>query len=310
MIETLESFGKFGIAIADEAYYLKNSNAKRTELILPLIQSCKRCILLAGTPALARPKEIFNLLHIIRPDIFSTFKDFGKRYCSPKHNKWSMGLDYTGSSNLKELHYILTHSVMIRRLKQDVLTELPMKLRQKIQVETNPEYVELIQEALKGDKSDGTGVSNRLTLILKKLMSSEWVQDNEQFEENAKRIEKEEEMKFPQFFECYKYTGLAKLAGIKKYLKETLEKEVKILVFAHHTEVLDGIEEEIAVMGIKSIRIDGSVPPKRRFDLVKAFQEDDDVKVAILSLTAAGIGLTLTAATRVVFAEVTYQIII
>ncbi|RYE68140.1 MAG: hypothetical protein EOO81_09735, partial [Oxalobacteraceae bacterium] len=59
---TLYPFGKFNMAIADEAYYLKNSDAKRTEQIVPILQACKRVILLAGTPALARPKEIYNLL--------------------------------------------------------------------------------------------------------------------------------------------------------------------------------------------------------------------------------------------------------
>ena len=54
----------------DEAHYLKNALAKRTEFITPLLQKIKHVLLLTGTPALAKPKELFTLLHILRPDIF------------------------------------------------------------------------------------------------------------------------------------------------------------------------------------------------------------------------------------------------
>jgi SWI/SNF-related matrix-associated actin-dependent regulator 1 of chromatin subfamily A len=127
----------FKVAILDEAHYLKNSDAKRTEKIMPLIKRCKRPILLTGTPAFAKPKELFNLLHIIRPDIFLKFREYGNRYCDPKLNRWSGGLDFDGATNIKELHYILLNSIMIRRLKKDVLKELPAKRRQKIEVKVD-----------------------------------------------------------------------------------------------------------------------------------------------------------------------------
>ena len=91
-------------------------------------------ILLTGTPALAKPKDLFNILSIIRPDIFFNFRDFAYRYCDPKQNKFHKGLDFDGAANLKELHYLLTNYIMIRRLKKDVLTELPAKRRIKIRI--------------------------------------------------------------------------------------------------------------------------------------------------------------------------------
>ena len=75
---------KPNIAIADEAHYLKNPIAKRTMVIVPFLQRLKHVILLTGTPAFARPKEMFTLLSIIRPDIFTVFKPYGERYCDPK----------------------------------------------------------------------------------------------------------------------------------------------------------------------------------------------------------------------------------
>lgn len=81
-----------------------------------------RTILLTGTPALSKPRDLFNILNIIRPDIFNSFKEFGFRYCDPKFNRFSKGLDYDGATNLKELHFLLTNYIMIRRLKKDVLS--------------------------------------------------------------------------------------------------------------------------------------------------------------------------------------------
>lgn len=71
------------ITIIDEAHYLKNPSAKRTKVLTPIIKQCKRVILLTGTPALAKPKELFTIMHVLRPDIFRQFKEFGERYCDP-----------------------------------------------------------------------------------------------------------------------------------------------------------------------------------------------------------------------------------
>ena len=90
--------------------------------------------MLTGTPAINKPKELFPILNIVRPDIFTNFREFGARYCNPKQSKWKNGIDYEGANNVPELHYILSKSVMIRRLKRDVLKELPKKRRQKLQI--------------------------------------------------------------------------------------------------------------------------------------------------------------------------------
>lgn len=147
MSKELESKG-FGVAIADEAHYLKNSQAKRTEYITPLLQKTKHVLLLTGTPALAKPKELYSLLHILRPDVFRFFKEFGSRYCDPKPSKWTKGLDFEGASNVRELHFLLNQNLMIRRLKRDVLSELPAKRRQKIEINVDSKISNDIQKLL------------------------------------------------------------------------------------------------------------------------------------------------------------------
>jgi len=87
----------------------------------------KRLLLLSGTPILARPCELFNLLRMLRPDIFNNFFQFADRYCNPKETQY--GMDYSGAANIRELHYLLENKIMVRRLKKDVLKELPPKIR-------------------------------------------------------------------------------------------------------------------------------------------------------------------------------------
>ena len=75
---------KFDMIIADEAHYIKSETAKRSKALLPCLKTSKRVLLLSGTPILARPAEVFNLLNGLRPDIFDDFYPYGERYCKPK----------------------------------------------------------------------------------------------------------------------------------------------------------------------------------------------------------------------------------
>lgn len=94
---------------------------------MPIFSRAKRCILMTGTPILSHPVELFNLMKIIRPDVIPSFTAFTYRYCDPKATKFA--IDYSGSACLEELNYVLKATTMIRRLKKDVLTELPAKTR-------------------------------------------------------------------------------------------------------------------------------------------------------------------------------------
>lgn len=105
-----------------------------------------------------------------------------------------------------------------------------------------------------------------------------------------------------QTMRLYKASGRAKLQGTLEQIEQALDEGDKIIVFAHHQAVLDGIEAKFGKGG-KTMRIDGKVSVDKRKAAVDAFQNDPKVKLAILSITAAGVGITLTAAQCVIFAE-------
>ncbi|VFR01342.1 unnamed protein product [Cuscuta campestris] len=117
---------EFKVVIADESHFLKNAQAKRTNASLPIMQP-NILILLSGTPALSRPIELFKQLEALFPDVYKNVHEYGNRYC-----KGGFFGVYQGASNHDELHNLMKATVMIRRLKKDVLPQLPVKRRQQV----------------------------------------------------------------------------------------------------------------------------------------------------------------------------------
>lgn len=155
--------------IADESHYLKNNSSQRTKTIVPLLRQAKRAVLLSGTPALARPAELYPQLSAIlhhspatdsastgklrkartSPD-FSAFPwswtRYAKHFCNAKYDRFGHW-DTSGASNLDELYHSLS-GVMLRRLKKDVLSQLPAKRRQRVVFELPAAPVKEIQKLM------------------------------------------------------------------------------------------------------------------------------------------------------------------
>uniref|UniRef100_A0A672Y4G9 Zinc finger, RAN-binding domain containing 3 n=1 Tax=Sphaeramia orbicularis TaxID=375764 RepID=A0A672Y4G9_9TELE len=281
LVEAL-SRQRFNVVIVDESHYLKSRNAARTKILVPLIQSAKRAILLTGTPALGRPEELFMQIDALYPKRFGTWTDYAKKYCNAHYRYFGnrRQWDCRGASNLEELHQRLSQ-IMIRRLKADVLSQLPPKIRQRIPFD-------LPKEAAK-EASASFAEWERLM----KGMGSGVVSVDNPFTEVMGLVT-----------QMYKQTAIAKAGAVKDYIKMMLEAEqLKFLVFAHHLTMLQACTEAVIEAKVGYIRIDGSVPSSERIQLVHKFQNEPETRVAILSIQAAGQGLTFTAASHVVFAE-------
>ncbi|XP_065269355.1 SWI/SNF-related matrix-associated actin-dependent regulator of chromatin subfamily A-like protein 1 isoform X1 [Emys orbicularis] len=261
----------FQVVIIDESHFLKNTKTARCRAAMPLLKAAKRAILLSGTPAMSRPAELYTQIVAVRPTFFPQFHSFGLRYCDAKKMPW--GWDYSRSSNLGELKLLLEESVMIRRLKSDVLSQLPAKQRKMVVVapegmnaKTKAELAATAKEMAKGYRS--------------------------------KQQEKE------ALFLFYNRTAEAKIRSVIEYILELLEsRRDKFLVFAHHKIVLNAISKALENKHVGYIRIDGSTSSAERQSLCQKFQFSEKHSVAVLSLTAANTGLTLSSADLVVFAE-------
>ena len=165
----------FDFVILDEAHSIKNKDSLRARNILPIAIRAKRLILMTGTPLLAKPYEGYPLLYALRPDLFGYFKKFAYRYCDPQPTPF--GISWSGTSNTKELHWLLS-TLMVRRLKKDILNDLPPKRRQKVLIKTDPEIIQQIKEvrtAVKGRMA--TLESYTLTAVAKKEGVCEYISD-------------------------------------------------------------------------------------------------------------------------------------
>ncbi|KAI7838398.1 hypothetical protein COHA_007802 [Chlorella ohadii] len=271
--------------IADESHSLKESSAQRTKATVPLIKEARRAILLSGTPALNKPKELFQQLSALVPAAKLKMSVFGERYCQGHHFD-----KYGGASNLGELNAMLKSSVLVRRLKRDVLTQLPSKRRQQVILGMDSDA----KKMLAGLQKQLDTVRQLMGEEARKAAASGGAVSGSMAQNNV-------------VTELYKQTAAVKAKAVQEYVQLLLDNGQKFLIFAHHTSLLDAIEHTCnRHKGCQHIRIDGSTPPSQRQSLVNKFQENSDVRVAILSIKAAGTGLTLTAASTVVFAEMTW----
>lgn len=251
----------FQTVVFDECHKLKNPKAKRTVSILEMTKTIPNRIALSGTPIESRPVEFFTTLQLVSPKLFPSYWQFGVRYCGPVSNDY--GARFSGASNVEELNEILMENCMIRRLKADVLTELPAKTRSVIPVEID----------LKEYKRHELQMVEEMRMSLK----------------NPKA-----QMNVLAAIETCKQAAIkGKLKFATEFIEDYLETGKKLVVFATHTMTIDMLQRRF---GDSAVRVDGKVIGTARQRAVDKFQNDDSVRLFLGNIKAAGVGLTLTAA--------------
>ena len=202
----------FRVVIADECHALRNIETKRSKTLVPIISSAERALLLSGTPALSRPIELFPQIQIINPKLFPKRHDYALRYCEA-HKNYFGGWDMRGSANLTELQIVLENCVMIRRMKDQVLTELPPKIRRQVFLK--------LPTATKNFK-------------MFQLQTAEYLSSVD-LSAPLESIQKKAE-----FMALWKRTADVKLEAMIEYVEDLLDANHKMLIFAHHTSIIDG----------------------------------------------------------------------
>ena len=259
----------FRSVIMDESHCLKNPKAARTRAATPLLRAARRVLLLSGTPALSRPVELFTQISAIDRSFIPAFNDFGLRYCNGQRN--AFGWDFSGASRMTELQILLERHIMIRRLKRDVITQLPSKRRQLVLLDPS-----------------------QVRCRTKKMSAME----SRMGQRSLKGMERRGAL-----LEYFRETATAKLPAVSSYLTDLLDSGAKFLCFAHHRIVMDAICDLLEKRREGYIRIDGNTTAPQRKRECDRFQGEDAIRAAVLSITAANAGLTLTAASLVVFTE-------
>ncbi|GIM17500.1 hypothetical protein Vretimale_20047 [Volvox reticuliferus] len=260
--------------------------AQRTKAALPLVQQARRAVLLTGTPALSKPAELVPLLQGLIPSANIKATEFSERYSVPDRRYPGK---FFGSRNEVELNRLLQGTVMVRRLKRDVLKHLPAKRRQQV-------FVRLPDADMR-----------KLSKMSKELEGIKAVADSMMSAGPGSALAGVCREQQQTIMRLWRDTAALKAAAVAEYCADLLEADgAKFLLFAHHQVLLDAVEAKVKSCKGGYIRIDGKTDSVARAEYVKRFQEDSDIKVAILSIQAAGVGLTMTASSLVVFAELSW----
>jgi len=259
--------------LVHNCHYIKNSSAIRTKSAKKLAKGIPHVIALTGTPIVNRPVEGFNIFQILDKNLFPNFWTYVHRYCGARHN--GFGWDFSGATNKEELNQILTSTIMIRRRKADVLKDLPEKLYSFVPMELD-------------NKKEYSTAELEFIEYLQQIKGKEAAEKAKK----AEHLVKIEAMK--------QLAVKGKLKQAINWIKDFIEDGSKLVVFAVHKEVIDQLMKEFKEIAVK---IDGSTPIPERHKAVEAFQSDPNIKLFIGNIQAAGVGLTLTAASAVAFLE-------
>ncbi|MEI6084010.1 MAG: DEAD/DEAH box helicase [Verrucomicrobiota bacterium] len=278
---------QYDLLVLDEAQYCKSPTARRTKKALAI--RATRKLFLTGTPILSRPIEIFNLIHALDPKAWPSRPSFGMRYCNGFVS--GRGADFSGASQLDELHDKLRSTIMLRRLKADVLKELPPKCRQVIEL-----------------PAAGAAVAIRKERKLRESIQA-IVARGGAYSEQVAALKRARQEAFENLALVRHETALAKIPQVVQFIEDVLDDVAKVVVFAHHKDVIQQLKDHLTVVNSNQgvvrdvVVVTGDTTPAMRQAAVDRFQNDPSVRVFLGNIQAAGVGITLTAASHVIFAE-------
>lgn len=300
---------KWDMIICDEAHLLKNPKAKRSRAIygiddwharkeeiepVPPLPARRKCFL-TGTPIPNRVEELYPLVHYLAPEVaeFSTGGKFKRAFCGWEVTQY--GVDTSGSSNLDRLQDLLRSTVMIRRLKRDVLKELPAKRRSVIEIPAGS--IELAG-LVKSEREQWEEREARLEELRARVELAKAGETAEEYADAVADLKKAGEVAFTEMSRIRKETAIAMIPYVIEHARNFVEEGQKIIIFGHHHEV---IEQIAGAFGELAVTLYG--PTKDRVYPVDRFQKDPECLVFVGGIIPAGVGITLTAASVVIFAE-------
>lgn len=303
---------KWDLLIIDEAHFVKSRKARRTKAIfggavryrekgqkktartvLKPIKARKR-LFLTGTPILNRPIDLWPIVKALDPTgLGRSLTMYALRYCDAQRDRW--GMKFTGAKNLDELHTLLTQKFMIRRLKKDVLTDLPPKRRQIIELPIPTDKASrLVATEIKIYESHEEYIQK----LLSRIRTAKKKGDVGTLAELRRALQQARAVQFSEISRVRHQVGLAKVPMVTEHLRLCLEAGPAVC-FAHHRDV---IEEYRRQFKNDCVILTGDTKPIDRQRAVDRFQ-DGKARLFVGNYLAAGTGITLTRSSYVAFAE-------
>jgi SNF2 family DNA or RNA helicase len=273
-----EAYGpfRFAFVVIDEAQYIKNQNTRNAKAVKSLNGAVR--FALTGTPVENSLAELWSIFDFLMPGYLFSYRRFLKKFEEPIVKKG----DVEAAERLRQL----ARPFLLRRLKKDVLKELPPKTETVLRVSMGEAQRKLYaalaaqtQKAFSG-ASAAANASDKLAIFAALTRLRQICCDPSLVYEK---------------YAC----GSAKLDSCMETLENCLASGSRVLLFSQFTSMLDIIEAKLGAAGIGALRIDGSTPPAERLALVNRFNAGE-ASVFLISLKAGGTGLNLTGADVVI----------
>lgn len=294
------------LLVCDESHYLKNGKAQRTKAVASIARKVERVVFLTGTPVLNRPIELISQLSILGVlDEFGGTMGFRNRFCDPTYNGYAW--DYKGSSNVEELHERLRRVCMIRRTKEQVLTELPAKRRATVPLPLSDRAAyERVERDLREFIASKLAADEEFAAIIADLDPDDAEAAEAAELERRERKAAQAEV-LTRINALRQTTARLKLDAAIAWVRDFTETGSKLVLFAHHREIVSGLMDALAAAGIGAVKLTGETTGEARQAAVDRFQTDDSIRVFVGNIAAAGVGITLTAASDVAFVELPWR---
>lgn len=265
--------------VLDEAQYIKNHETLAARAVKVL--SSEHRFALTGTPVENRLSELWSIFDFLMPGLLGSYERFRERYERPITEDG----DEEAASRLRAA----VRPFVLRRLKRDVLSDLPDKLEQTVHAHMEGEqrdlyaaHVQQLRLSLDSETDEAFGTSKLQVLAALTRLRQICCDPRLVYED---------------------YDGPScKMDAIMDLVEQAVDARAKMLVFSQFTSFLDLIAAALDRRGVSYYTITGSTPKKRRLELVDAFNADE-TPVFLISLKAGGTGLNLTGASIVLHAD-------
>ncbi len=262
--------------VCDEVQHLRSKTTKKYTAVkkLAALDSVKYRVGLSGTPIYNRGSEIWPIVDILRPGLLGTFEEFCEYFCYVNEKGKAIVLENKRASLGEELR----KHVMLRRKKSDVLKELKDKVRYKELIDSDINYYQTelgkIWERLEEEQKSATSAFDKFSSYKRAIQS----------ERQA--------------------AGVAKVPHVIEFVKNIMEIEESVVVFCHHKAIHELLHRSLSEYSPASII--GGQSDKERQNGIDRFQ-NGETKLIIAGLRAGNVGINLSKARYVIFAELDWS---
>ena len=260
---------KFDLLILDESQNIKNINSQTTKAVLLL--NAKKRVALSGTPIENNLLELYSLFRFLNPEMFGSVQEFTNDYIVPIQK-------YSDTSTIEELRKKI-YPFLLRRVKKEVLADLPDKIEKLVYVDMNDEHRRFYEERRKYyysllEKNTSSQGNFDKFFVLQAINELRHIVSSPELE-NKKIISSKKEV-------------------LIENVIEAIENNHKVLVFVNYLSSIESICDSLKENKIKYLKMTGQT--KDRQNLVDKFQNDSRYKVFVMTLKTGGVGLNLVSA--------------